>query len=161
MTDEIAAFKILSDINSDVKATAVDQFFQKWNRDTLVLDKWFAVQASSNLPDTFEKVQSLLDHPDFSIKNPNKVRSLIYMFAMQNHFHFHNRNGQGYTFIADQIIELDRVNHQVAARLATSFNHWKKYDNKRKSLMQKELERIVAVRTISKNVYEIVSRALE
>ncbi|MBU2631429.1 MAG: aminopeptidase N [Proteobacteria bacterium] len=160
MTDEIAAFKILSEIDPDTKQKAVDTFYSKWKHDKLVLDKWFAVQAGSTLPNTLEIVKSLTHHPDFSIKNPNKVRSLIYMFAMQNHINFHQQDGNGYRFIADQIILLDQINHNVAARLSSCFNHWKKYDAPRKALMKKELERILSIQTLSKNVYEIVSRAL-
>ncbi len=161
MTDELAGFKILSEIDPDAKQKAVEKFYLKWNHDQLVLDKWFAVQAGSTLPNTLESVKALTGHPDFSMKNPNKVRSLIYMFAMQNPINFHQKNGGGYRFIADQIILLDEINHQIAARLSSCFNLWKKYDNQRKSLMQKELERILSIQTLSKNVYEIVSRALE
>ncbi len=161
MTDEIAAFKILSEINPDTKQTAVNDFYFKWQHDKLVLDKWFAVQAGSSLSNTLNIVKSLTGHPDFSIKNPNKVRALIYMFAMQNHVNFHQKDGDGYRFIADQIIILDKINHQVAARLSSCFNQMKKYDDTRKAFMKKELERILCVPTLSKNVYEIVSRALE
>ena len=160
MTDEYAALKILSQIDSDIKQTGMDIFYKKWHQDKLVLDKWFAVQASSSLPDTLEQVQSLLTHPDFTMTNPNKVRSLVYMFALQNPVNFHRSDGKGYRFVADQIIALDGINQQVAARLAACFNHWKKYDDSRKILMKKELERILSVQTLSKNVYEIVSRAL-
>jgi aminopeptidase N len=161
MTDELAAFKILADIDPDTKVKAVRQFYSKWKHDKLVLDKWFMVQAGSDLPDTLERVKELIGHADFSMKNPNKVRALVHMFAMQNHAGFHGMDGAGYSFIADQIISLDRINHQVAARLASCFNHWKKYDGARKSLMKKELERIANIKSLSKNVYEIVSRALE
>ena len=161
MTDELAAFKILSQIDPEIKRKAVEKFYSKWNHDKLVLDKWFAVQAGSTLPNTLEAVKFLTGHVDFSIKNPNKVRSLIYMFALQNHVNFHQENGNGYRFVADQIILLDQINHQVAARLSSCFNQWKKYDDQRKSLMKKELERILSIQTLSKNVYEIVSRALE
>ena len=161
MTDELAAFKILSQIDSGIKQKTVEMFYSKWKHDKLVLDKWFAVQAGSTLPNTLKVVESLTGHVNFSIKNPNKVRSLIYMFALQNHVNFHQENGNGYRFIADQIILLDQINHQVAARLSSCFNQWKKYDDQRKSLMKKELERILSIQTLSKNVYEIVSRALE
>ncbi|MBT3177855.1 MAG: aminopeptidase N [Desulfobacula sp.] len=160
MTDELACFKILSEIDPDIKQKTVEKFYAKWKLDKLVLDKWFAVQAASPLPDTLEIVKSLTGHHDFSIKNPNKVRSLIYMFAMQNPINFHQKNGAGYTFVADQIILLDQINHMVAARLSSCFNLWKKYDDHRKALMQKELERILSTQTLSKNVYEIISRAL-
>jgi aminopeptidase N len=160
MTDEIAAFKILCEIDPSTKQTAVKRFYAKWQSDKLVLDKWFAVQAGSTLSDTLSVVKSLIHHPNFSIKNPNKVRSLVYVFALQNHINFHQMDGDGYRFIADQIIALDTINHQVAARLSSCFNHMKKYDDIRKSLMKNELERILSVPTLSKNVYEIVSRAL-
>jgi len=160
MTDQLAAFEILAQIDVEIKQKAVEKFYGLWQHDTLVLDKWFAVQAGSSLPDTLETVKALTRHEDFSIKNPNKVRSLIYMFALQNPVNFHQKNGDGYEFIADQIILLDTINHQIAARLSSCFNPWKKYDDERKSLMQKALERILSVQTLSKNVYEIVSRAL-
>lgn len=86
---------------------------------------------------------------------------MIYMFALQNPINFHQADGAGYRFIADQIIVLDKINPMVAARLSSSFNLWKKYDDKRKGSMQKELERIAAIPKLSKNVHEIVSRALE
>jgi len=161
MTDELASFKILADIDPDTKLKAVEQFYFKWKHDNLVLDKWFMVQAGSDLPDTLERVKKLIGHPEFSMKNPNKVRSLIHMFAMQNHANFHAKDGSGYHFIADRIILLDQINHQIAARLASCFNHWKKYDEARKSLMKNELERILNIKSLSKNVYEIVSRAIE
>ena len=160
MTDELAGFNILAGIDPDIKQKAVEKFYSKWQHDKLVLDKWFAVQAGSHLPDTLANVTSLTRHMDFSFKNPNKVRSLIYMFALQNPVNFHQKDGDGYRFIADQIISLDKINHQVAARLSSCFNLWKKYDDQRKALMQKELERILSIQTLSKNVYEIVSRAL-
>jgi aminopeptidase N len=160
MTDELAAFKILADIDPDIKSRAVEKFYLKWKTDKLVLDKWFAVQAGSALPDTLDIVKSLINHPDFSMKNPNKVRSLIHMFAMNNQINFHQESGAGYKFIADHIIDLDSMNPQGAARLSSCFNHWKKYDRHRKSLMEKELKRIMSVKNLSKNVYEIVSSAL-
>ncbi|MFA5905289.1 MAG: aminopeptidase N C-terminal domain-containing protein, partial [Desulfobacula sp.] len=161
MTDELASFKILADIDPDTKQKAADHFYAKWQHEKLVLDKWFMVQAGSSLSDTLDRVKDLVGHPDFSLKNPNKVRSLINMFAIQNHVNFHTIDGSGYRFIADQIIILDQINHQVAARLTACFNHWKKYDAQRQSLMKSELERILQIKSISKNVYEIVSRALE
>ena len=104
MTDELATFKILADIHSDIKSRAAAKFYSKWKNDKLVLDKWFAVQAGSSLDDTLDIVKLLVKHSQFSIKNPNKVRSLIYMFAMNNQINFHQNSGAGYKFIADQII---------------------------------------------------------
>ncbi len=161
MTDELAGFNILAGIDPDMKQQAVETFYSKWQHDRLVLDKWFAVQAGSNLPDTLKNVKSLTRHRDFSFKNPNKVRALIYMFALQNPVNFHQKNGDGYRFIADQIILLDKINNQVAARLSSCFNLWKRYEEPKKALMKKELERILSIQTLSKNVYEIVSKTLE
>ncbi|WP_022668886.1 aminopeptidase N [Desulfospira joergensenii] len=161
MTDEFAAFRILSRISPEYREKGVKQFYAKWGDDKLVLDKWFAVQAASDLPDTLEQVEDLLNHPDFSLTNPNKVRSLVYVFAIQNPLNFHRPDGRGYEFIAEQILALDRINPQIAARLSSCFNHWKRYDNIQKPLMEKELRRILKLETLSKNVYEIVSRALE
>jgi aminopeptidase N len=161
MTDELAAFTILCDIDSGKKQQASDQFYEKWQADKLVLDKWFSVQASSELSDTLACVKQLTHHADFSLTNPNKVRALIFMFAMYNQVHFHAQDGSGYRFVSDHVITLDSINPQVAARLATSFNHWKRYDDHRKALMKSEIERIGKVEKLSKNTYEIVSRALE
>ncbi len=161
MTDELSAFSCLCDIDSKTKRRAVNQFYDKWQVDKLVLDKWFAVQAVSTLDNTLERVKELIKHSDFTMTNPNKVRSLIFMFALHNQVGFHTIDGLGYQFVADQIIALDAINHQVAARLSSCFNHWKRYDDHRQGLMKNELERIIGIKTISKNVYEIVSRALD
>jgi len=161
MTDEFAALRILSNIDPDISQAGIQAFYKKWSHDKLVLDKWFAVQAASYLDDTLERVQSLTGHGDFSMTNPNKVRSLIYMFAIQNPINFHRKDGKGYEFIADQILDLDKINPQISARLASCFNQWKKYDTGRQGLMEKALKTIIGEKGLSKNTYEIVSRALE
>ena len=160
MTDEIAMLHVLADIDHELRDEALARFYEKWKHDPLVLDKWFTAQASS-FAATPETVEKLCHHPDFSLKNPNRVRALLGAFAMQNQINFHRENGKGYEFISDQIIELDRLNPQIAARLATCFNRRKKYDDKRNALMKKELEKISQSETISKNLYEVVSRSLE
>jgi aminopeptidase N len=160
MTDEFAALRILSHTNVRLKHKSTAWFYDKWSHDKLVLDKWFQVQAGSFLPDTLENVTRLAAHPDFTLTNPNKVRALIYGFAMNNPIRFHDKNGRGYDFVTQKILELDRINHQIAARLATCFNQWKKYDPVRQSLMKNALEVLMADPALSENVYEIVSRAL-
>jgi aminopeptidase N len=160
MTDEFAALRILSNINEPVKHKSTAWFYDKWSHDKLVMDKWFQVQACSFLPDTLQSVIRLSVHPDFSLTNPNKVRALIYGFAMNNPIRFHDKKGSGYAFVTQKILELDRINHQIAARLATCFNQWKKYDPARRSLMKTSLETLMADPSLSENVYEIVSRAL-
>jgi len=160
MTDTIAALNILAGIDCEERPLALAQFYQTWQTEPLVLDKWFAVQAASQLPHTLARVRSLMKHPAFSMKNPNKVRALIGVFGHQNHWHFHLYNGSGYTFIADQVIKLDPANPQIAARLVSVFNRWRQYDSKRQKKMRAQLERIVSIQGLSADVYEIVSKTL-
>ncbi|MCF8112357.1 MAG: aminopeptidase N [Desulfotignum sp.] len=160
MTDEFAALKIVSQTDVALKRASAEQFYKKWCHDKLVIDKWFYVEACSPLSDTFETVVCLTAHPDFSLTSPNRVRALIYGFAMNNPVHFHEKTGRGYTFVTDQILELDRINHQIAARLAACFNQWKKHEPVRRSLMKNSLETLMNSPKLSSNLYEIVSRAL-
>ncbi|WDP88095.1 MAG: aminopeptidase N [Desulfobacter sp.] len=161
MTDEFMAFTVLTRMDEETRDRACMTFYEKWKHHPLVLDKWFGAQAISPLKDTLEQVQSLTRHKAFSMTNPNKVRALIYAFAMQNPIHFHRRDGRGYQLICDHILELDKINHQVAARLASCFNLWKKYDQPRQEMMKKTLETIGSSQNLSKNLYEIISRTLE
>jgi aminopeptidase N len=161
MTDEFAGFRILSAATTAWKQKSVARFYDRWSHDPLVMDKWFYVQAVSPLPGTLDSVMDLVNHPDFTLTNPNRVRALIYGFAMNNPVCFHDRTGRGYTFVTEKILALDRINHQIAARLARSFNQWKKYDALRRNLMKQSLETLAAAPDLSTNVYEIVSRALE
>ena len=161
MTDEIALFSILLDFDSEFKEKAVDVFYSKWKNNSLVLDKWFALQAISSCPGTLSKITRLVDHPDFSIKNPNKVRSLIGSFAMFNPVNFHQKDGKGYEFVSEQVKILDKINPQIASRIVTAFNNRKKYDENRNALMKKQLNNILSQPDLSKNVFEIVSNALK
>jgi len=106
-------------------------------------------------------VVALSKHPDFTLGNPNRARSLLYAFAAGNPVGFHRADGAAYRFVADQIFELDAINPQVAARIVSSFNQWKRYEPGRSRLMKAELERIASRPGISKDVAEIVERALE
>nr|WP_321404056.1 DUF3458 domain-containing protein [uncultured Desulfobacter sp.] len=161
MTDEFAAFKILSHMNPDMRDKASRVFYDKWQARTLVIDKWFSVQAQSQLDDTLDQVKNLIGHKDFTMANPNKVRALIFAFAMTNPMHFHRADGQGYEFVAERILTLDKLNHQTAARLCACFNLWKRYDENRQAMMKKQLENMAGQKDLSRNLYEIVSRALE
>jgi aminopeptidase N len=125
----------------------------------LLVDKWLAVQASSRLADTLGRVKQLLGHPAFDLKVPNKVYALIRSFAA-NHVRFHAADGGGYAFLADQIIALNALNPQVAARMARAFDRWKKFDEQRKMRAKRQLERIRDTDKLSKDVAEIVSKAL-
>ncbi len=161
MTDEFAAFKILSSTSERLQQKSAARFYDQWSHDPLVMDKWFLVQAVSPLPGTLTSVMDLVNHPDFTLTNPNRVRSLIYGFAMHNPIRFHEKDGTGYAFVTDKILALDKVNHQIAARLARCFNQWKKYDPHRRNRMKQFLETLANAPDLSTNVYEIVSRALE
>ena len=160
MTDTLAAVQGLILADSPRAGPALSSFEEKWKEDALVMDKWFMLQAIKPGSDTVNTVQRLMAHPAFSIQNPNKVRSLIGVFAMLNPTGFHAADGSGYKFHADRVIELDGLNPQVAARMATAFNRWKRYDETRKALMKRELQRIAAVDSLSGDVSEIVNNAL-
>nr|WP_314900709.1 aminopeptidase N [uncultured Deefgea sp.] len=158
MTDRLAALKAL--VNRDGGEAQLADFAAQWQSDALVMDKWFALQATSRRPGALSRVQQLLEHPAFSIKNPNKVRSLITAFCLANPPHFHAADGYGYAFAADHIIALDQINPQIAARLASAFNRWTKVDTGRRELMQQELERIRGTEGLSSDTFEIVTKAL-
>lgn len=160
MTDEVSSLSILVNMDTGFSQKAVDAFYDKWQSDTLVLDKWFSIQAASNRPGTLENVKKLTKHPQFSIKNPNKVRSLIGMFCQGNPWNFHQKDGEGYRFLSETIISLNQINPNIAARMASLFNKWKRYDSDRQVLMKKELEKISQTENLAKGVYEIVTRSL-
>jgi aminopeptidase N len=161
MTDTLAGLRGLVMEGSAEAEPALKSFEGKWKDDALVSDKWFAMQAIRPAHDTVETVKSLMGHPSFSIKNPNKVRSLIGVFSMLNPTGFHAPDGSGYRFHADQVIALDAINPQMAARMASAFNRWVRYDNDRKALMKEQLERINAVSGLSPDTSEIINSALK
>ena len=138
----------------------LDDFYEQWKDEQLVMDKWLILQASSSLPSTLESVRNLMDHPAFSISNPNKVRSLIGAFGA-NHRVFHTPDGAGYKFLADRILELDARNPQIASRLTTPFSTWKRYDSSRQGLIKTELQRIIDTKGLSGDVFEMVRRSLD
>jgi aminopeptidase N len=160
MTDKISALGCLISFESQETVDATAKFYTDANSDALVLNKWFAIQAMADNKDILSKVKQLKAHPDFILTNPNRARSLISTFA-GNMPHFHNKNGSGYQFIADCIIEIDRLNPQVAARLASSFSQWKRYDEQRQELMKAELTRIKNTVNLSKDTFEVVTRCLK
>jgi aminopeptidase N len=161
MTDSLAALSALAQHDLPQRQLQLDRFYEKWQHDTQVVDKWFAIQAASPLPDALDKVRSLTTHPAFRLTNPNKVRALIGRFSMGNQVRFHSREGSGYRFLADQVIELDAINPQMAARLVSALSRWNRFDADRQALMQDELKRIANLAKISKDVFEIVSKSLD
>jgi aminopeptidase N len=161
MTDELAAFVMRVDLGGDAAADAIDRFERRWRDDALVMDKWFSVQAGAPHADTLDRVRRLMGHPAFDRANPNKVRALIGGFAIGNQARFHDPSGEGYAFLVDQVLELDRDNPRIAARLIGALGRWRRHDPDRGRLMRGELERALAAPGLSRDVFEIVSKSLE
>ncbi|SDN20051.1 aminopeptidase N [Vreelandella arcis] len=159
MTDVRHALTLLvhSD-RDDLASPALKSFGEKWAHDPLVMDQWFSVQVSRPQADVIDRVKYLMAHPAFSLKNPNRVRALIGAFA-QNRVNFHRLDGQGYALLADVVIELNRLNPEIAARLITPLTRWQRFDETRQELMRSQLERIQR-EPLSSNVYEVVEKAL-
>ena len=158
MTESLAAFSAIAHSSWGGKQAVIDDFYQQWKSDTLVLDKWFAIQAMSP-EETLSLVNGLMTVPEFAMNNPNKVRSLVGAFA-GNMKAFHNKDGSGYQFIADRVIELNGINPQVAARMVGVFNNWKAFAEPYSTQMQSQLTRISQTPDLTKDVKEIVSKAL-
>ena len=160
MTDQIAALGVLVNHPGEQRDEALAAFYEQWKNDPLVTDKWLALQASSRMTGTLAHVRELMRHPAFNFKNPNRVRALIGMFAHTNPIHFHAADGSGYAFVAEQIVALDALNPQVAARMTGSLIRWRRYDTDRQALMKAGLEKILARPGVSKDTFEIASKGL-
>jgi aminopeptidase N len=159
MTDAMAALTALANVDCPERQPALDAFYARWQDEPLVVDKWLAVQATSRLPGTLARVNELLSHPAFDIKVPNKVYALIRAFAA-NHVRFHAADGAGYAFLAEQVIRLNALNPQVAARMARGFDRWKRFDARRQARARAALERIRDSEGLTRDVAEIVLKAL-
>ena len=160
MTDQYAALAALSRCDCPERTRALNAFEQQWSDEANVMDNWFAVQAASALPGTLERVKLLLEHDKFDLRNPNKVRALIGTFAMRNPVVFHAVDGSGYAFVANQVLALDRINPQIASRMACSLINWKRVEPVRSALNRAQLQRIADSEDLSGDVYEIVSKGL-
>jgi aminopeptidase N len=160
MTDKVSALALLANVDCKERIEALDLFYKAWKTDTLVLDKWFAVQARSELPDTLSKVKALMLDPTFDDKNPNKLRALIGTFTQANRVQFHNKNGEGYTFLTEQVCRLNSINPQVASRLLEPLTQWRKFDAARQTKMQACLQKIAQLPKLSKDIYELVTKSL-
>ncbi len=160
MTSQYAALHCLVQHDTAQAKQALQSFEQQWKDETNVMDKWFGVQASSPTLGSLTHIQSLMQHPQFSIKNPNKVRAVLGGFAMRNPSQFHAKDGSGYQFMATQIIALDKLNSQIASRLVRTLMDWKRLEPTRQSLMKAELERIANTQGLSSDVTEIVNKSL-
>jgi aminopeptidase N len=159
MTERQAALATLAHGDSDERVAALDIFYQRYRDNPLVLDKWFQVQAWSLRPDTVDAVRELAGHPDFTLANPNRVRSL-YGALTGNQAAFHQADGAGYRLIADLVIALDPKNPQTAARMIPPLGRWKRFDEARQTMMKAELQRILAQPGLSRDVTEQASKSL-
>ncbi|MFA7895327.1 aminopeptidase N [Pseudomonas putida] len=161
MTERLTALAVL--VNSPFeaeRAKALESFAEHFKDNPLVMDQWFSVQAASTVPGGLARVKALMQHPAFTLKNPNKVRAVVGAFAGQNLVNFHAADGSGYRFLADLVIELNALNPQIASRQLAPLTRWRKYDAARQALMKGELERILAAGELSSDVYEVVSKSL-
>lgn len=160
MTDEMGALSVLVNSNSSFKDQALKSFYDKWKTETLVMQKWLGVQAAASHDSTYENVLKLEKDAVYDRTIPNLVRSLLGQFVATNKVQFNHPSGRGYKLIADRLLELDKLNPQVASRLASGFKDFKRTPKNLQDLMKPELERIIKTDGLSKNVYEIVSKIL-
>jgi aminopeptidase N len=160
MTDRLAALSLLNQTEGEARDDALAAFAARYDANALVMDKWFALQATAPMPGAADRVRDLMEHPRFSITNPNKVRALIGAFAMGNQTGFHAADGSGYAFLAEQIIRLNGLNPQIAARLIGPLGRWRKFDAARQSQMRAALKDIAATPDLAPDLFEVVSKSL-
>jgi aminopeptidase N len=160
MTDSLAALRLLVESEAPGFEQALANFYERWHSEPLVVNKWFALQAGIEDERAVERVEALIAHPAFGWSNPNRVRAVLGTFAAGNLLGFHRRDGAGYRLLTDRVFELDRLNPQVAARLASVLGRWRRFDAHRQGLMRGELQRIVDTPGLSRDVFEIASKSL-
>ncbi|GAB4356403.1 MAG: aminopeptidase N [Methylohalobius crimeensis] len=160
MTDQLTALRVIAHTSHPQQAECLEAFRYQWRDEPLVIDKWFTVQATSPLPGALARIESLLARPEFDLANPNRVRSALGAFTRRNPTHFHARDGGGYRVLAESLLELDRINPQVATRLAQPLSAWRRYDEARQARMRGQLERLYKTPGLSKDLFEIVDKAL-
>jgi aminopeptidase N len=165
MTDAMAGLRAFvnnpSPKTTDLTNKLLGDFYTKWKNETLVVEQWLSLQSAAPVPGNLPRVKALIQHEAFDIRNPNKIRSVIGAFCNANAVGFHAENGEGYRFLADYVILLNRSNPQIASRQLTPLTRWRKYDPKRQELMKAELRRIMAEENVSKDVYEVLSKSLQ
>jgi aminopeptidase N len=160
MTDTLAALVCSADNNSADLAGQLQHFEKKWQSTALVMDKWFSIAAQQCSADIFSSLNNLLTHPLFSLKNPNRARSLVGSFSVNNPRYFHCQSGEGYQFLAEQIALLNEINPQVASRLITPLIQFRSFDLSRQELMRAELEKLTTLKNLSKDLKEKLDAAL-
>jgi aminopeptidase N len=160
MTDRSAALGILAGNALPERAEALADFHDRYRDDPLVLDKWLGFEAYVPAPETLDRVRALLDHPSFSLSNPNRIRALVGTFAGANQTQFNRADGAGYDFLADFVIDLDKRNPQTAARLLVSFRSWRALEAGRRALAEKALRKVAEAPDLSSDTRDIVTRTL-
>ncbi len=165
MTDSSAALRAVLNNSSEqsrpLRDELINGFYETWKDESLVIEQWFSMQCATSSPDNLVNVKSLMAHPAFDIKNPNKVRSVIGAFCHNNAVGFHKLDGSGYKFLADQVIALNIINPQIASRLLTPLTRLKKYGPQRQEMMRAALKRILDTPQLSRDVFEVVSKSLQ
>ena len=161
MTEAATALDHLAQTKSDERQKAFADFYDKWQDDHLVIDKWFAFQALSPQDDTLEQLEKLMDDKLFSLKNPNKVRAVIGAFCMGNPVQFNRADGRGYEFVARNILEIDRFNPQIASRLAGAFKSWKVLEPGRRDKLKAQLDELAGHNNLSRDTYEIITKVIQ
>ncbi|KAJ9147935.1 hypothetical protein P3X46_030048 [Hevea brasiliensis] len=159
MTEQFAALAAIAQNPGKTRDDVLADFYNKWQHDFLVVNKWFALQAMSDIPGNVENVRNLLNHPAFDLRNPNKVYSLIGGFC-SSPVNFHAKDGSGYQFLGEIVAQLDKINPQVASRLVSAFSRWRRYDETRQTFAKAQLEMIMSANGLSENVFEIASKSL-
>jgi len=160
MTDAIGGLNALMEIGGEAFETALADFYDRWRDEPLVIDKWFALQARDPSEGALGRVMGLTAHPAFDARTPNRLRALVATFAAYNVANFHDPSGAGYRFLADQVLAVDSFNPNVAARLLEPLGQWARYAPELGALMREQLERITRSPGLSKNVFELASKAL-
>ncbi len=160
LTDEIAGLAALAETRGSERKAAFERFYERWHSDHIVIDHWFLYQAAAPQPGTLATVKKLARHPLMSLENPNKVRTLIGAFAA-NPVAFNRPDGAGYAYVAERILEIDRFNPQLAARLLTAYRSWRTLEPGRRKLAERTLKGIAKSKPLSRDVYEIVTRMLD
>ena len=160
MTDRLAALGALTNSTAPGREAALGEFYDEFADQALVIDKWFMMQGATPGTDV-ARVRELMRHPAFTLKNPNRARSLLFSFCNANSAQFHAVDGSGYGFWADQVIALNAINPQVAARLARSLDRWRKYAPALQTQMQAALRRVGDSAKLSRDVNEVVTKALK
>jgi aminopeptidase N len=159
MTDAMGGLNALLQLGGELLETALAAFYEKWNHEPLVVDKWFALQARDPSPDALGRITGLMNHAAFEAKTPNRLRALVQGFASGNPARFHDPSGAGYRFLADRILETDAFNPMTAARMIEPLGGWRRYIPELGALMRAELERIAGAKGVSKNVFELADKA--